>query len=93
MQTFNESQLRQLAHKRVEFRTHLIVYFIINGAFWTVWYFTGQGYLWPVWPMAGWGVGLVFHYLFEYRPSSLLSEEQEYEKLKQQFNEPKEANS
>lgn len=78
-------QLRELAHKRVEFRTHLIVYCVINATCWLIWYFTGQGYKWPVWPMAGWGVGLLLHYIFEYRTSRLLSEEEEYKKLKKQM--------
>jgi hypothetical protein len=37
--------------------------------------------------MAGWGIGVVFHYLFEYRSSRLLSEEEEYIKLKKQVEE------
>jgi hypothetical protein len=32
--------------------------------------------------MIGWGIGLVFHYVFEYRSSRFLSEEEEYQKLK-----------
>ena len=87
MQTPTDIQLRELARKRVEFRTHLIVYIVTNAAFWTIWFFTGQGYLWPVWPMAGWGIGLIFHYLFDYRSSRLLSEEDEFLKLKKQMEE------
>ena len=82
MQLPNDAQLRELAHKRVEFRIHLIVYCVTNAALWIIWLVTGKGYMWPVWPLAGWGIGLVFHYLFEYRPSSFLSEEEEYRKLK-----------
>ena len=87
MQNLTDKQLRELAHKRVEFRTHLLVYFIVNGALWSIWWFTGQGYAWPVWPMAGWGIGVLFHYLFDYRRSSLLSEEEEYKKLKSEMRE------
>jgi hypothetical protein len=87
MQTHTDTQLRALARKRVEFRTHLVVFTVVNGALWTIWWFTGQGYAWPIWPMAGWGVGLLFHYLFEYRPSKLFSEDEEYEKLKRQMGE------
>ena len=90
MQTINDTQLRQLARKRVEFRTHLLVYIVINASLWAAWYFTGSKYPWPVWPMAGWGVGLVFHYLFDYRPFRILSEEKEFEKLKKQFSKNKE---
>ncbi|WP_345238999.1 2TM domain-containing protein, partial [Flavisolibacter ginsenosidimutans] len=80
------------AHKRVEFRTHLLVYLIINGMLWLVWYLTGGRYPWPLWPMAGWGIGLIFHYLFEYSTTRLLSEEEEYEKLKRKMEESRAAN-
>ena len=84
MQPLSDKQLHELARKRVEFRRHLIVYLVINGVLWLLWYVTGSQYPWPVWPMAGWGIGLIFHYMFEYRSSSLLSEDEEYEKLKNQ---------
>jgi hypothetical protein len=89
MQTPTDNQLHELAHKRVEFRIHLIVYCVINAALWLIWFVTGQGYVWPVWPMAGWGIGVVFHYLFDYRSSSFLSEENEYKKLKKEMEELK----
>jgi len=85
MQTLNDSQLHELARKRVEFRSHLIVYCITNAAFWVIWFLTGSGYPWPIWPLVGWGIGLVFHYLFDYRPTKLLSEEEEYNKLKREI--------
>lgn len=88
MQTFTDQQLHELARKRVEFRSHLIVYCVINAILWLIWFLTGQGYIWPIWPTAGWGVGLIFHYLFEYRSSRLLSEEEEFQKLKKQMGEP-----
>ena len=89
MQTSTDTQLHELAHKRVEFRAHLLVYCVTNTALWTIWFFTGQGYVWPVWPMAGWGIGLIFHYMFEYRSSRFLSEEEEYQKLKKEMDEHK----
>jgi hypothetical protein len=84
MQTFTDSQLHELAKKRVEFRRHLIVYLVINTVLWLLWYITDSGYLWPIWPTAGWGVGLIFHYIFDYRASNLFSENEEYERLKKQ---------
>ena len=89
MQTLTDKQLHEMAKKRVEFRTHLVVYLVVNSFLWIIWYFTGQGYMWPIWPMAGWGVGLIFHYIFEYRTSKYFSEEEEYRKLKDQFGEQK----
>ncbi len=82
MQSSSDDQLRQEAHKRVDFRRHLAVYTIIIGALWLIWFFTGSAYPWPVWPMIGWGIGLVFHYFFEYRSFRMFSEEEEFEKLK-----------
>ncbi len=44
---------------------------------------------WPVWPTAGWGIGLIFHYIFEFNPSRLLSEEEEFKKMKRKMEEEK----
>jgi hypothetical protein len=82
MQIVNDNQLRELAKKRVDFRRHFAVFCIMNSALWLIWWFSGQGYVWPIWPLAGWGVGLLFHYPFEYRPSKFFSEEDEFKKLK-----------
>ena len=85
MQTPTDTQLHELARKRVEFRSHLIVYCVTIGALWIIWFLTGRGYPWPVWPMAGWGIGVVFHYMFDYRSSRFLSEEEEYQNLKKKM--------
>jgi hypothetical protein len=85
MQTLTDAQLHELARKRVDFRNHLVVYCVIIGALWIIWFVSGQGYPWPVWPMAGWGIAVLFHYLFEYRSSKFLSEEEEYKKLKNEM--------
>jgi hypothetical protein len=84
MSTLSDSQLHNLAHKRVEFRAHLIVYCITNSALWVIWFITGKGYAWPLFPMIGWGIGITFHYIFDYRPASLLSDEEEFRKLKEE---------
>lgn len=87
MHITSDTQLHQLARKRVEFRRHLVVYFVINAVLWLLWYVSGQGYPWPIWPMAGWGIGVIFHYLFEFRTTPLLSEEEEYKRLKKEMTE------
>jgi len=87
MHTPSDTQLRELARKRVDFRKHLITYFVINALLWTIWFVTGATYPWPVWPTAGWGIGLIFHYIFEYHPFRILSEEDEYEKIKKRTEE------
>ena len=38
---------------------------------------------------AGWGIGLIFHYIFEFNPSRLLSEEEEFKKMKRKMEEEK----
>jgi len=85
MQRFTDSQLHEQARKRVDFRIHFFVYCVIIGMLWIIWLITGEGYLWPIWPMAGWGVGLIFHYVFDYRSTKFLSEEKEYERLKKKL--------
>jgi 2TM domain len=81
-QSFSDNDLRQMAHKHVDFRRHLAVYIIVNGVLWLIWYFTGQGYPWPLWPACGWGIGLIFHYVFDYQSLRMFSEDEEFEKLK-----------
>ena len=84
MQTLSDNELHERARKRVEFRTHLVVYLVTIGAMWSVWLLLGNKYLWPIWPMALWGVGLIFHYLFEYLSTGIFSEEDEYRKIKRE---------
>jgi len=88
MATYTDKQLHELARKRVDFRRHLIVYCIVNGMLWLIWYLIGQKYPWPLWPMGGWAIGLIFHYIFEYRNPKILSEEEEYNKLKSKGTQP-----
>ena len=87
MQYLTDTELHVQARKRVEFKRHLLVYCIVNGSLWMIWALTSRGYLWPVWPLFGWGIGLIFHYLFDYRSSRFLSEEEEFNKLKQETQE------
>lgn len=89
MQTLTDAQLHERARKRVEFRSHLIVYCVIIGVLWVIWFLTSKGYMWPIWPMAIWGIGLILHYIFEYRSSRYFSEEEEFNKLKKRLEEQK----
>jgi len=89
MQPTSDSQLHEVARKRVDFRKHLITYLIINGLLWGIWFVTSAKYPWPVWPTAGWGIGLIFHYIFEFNPSRLFSEEEEFKKMKRKMEEEK----
>ncbi|MEO6682367.1 MAG: 2TM domain-containing protein [Ginsengibacter sp.] len=83
--------LWRMSQKRAAFKYHVLIYFIINLLFWTMWYiqlrnnatpyFERDVIPWPVWPMMGWGIGLIFHYLSAYTGNEKFAEK-EYEKLK-----------
>ena len=66
----SEEQIYEEAKKRVEekrgFRTHAIVYAVINAFLALIWWLTGGGFPWFVFPLAGWGIGLLFHGLGVY---------------------------
>ncbi|MDP3852910.1 2TM domain-containing protein [Phenylobacterium sp.] len=63
----NEDQrLRRIAERRADaklgFRTHLLVYVIVNAGLVAINLMTNpDGYLWFPWAMLGWGLGLVAH--------------------------------
>lgn len=52
--------LERLKAKR-DFRTHLVVYLVVNAALVVIWAATGAGYFWPIWPIVGWGIGLLLN--------------------------------
>ncbi len=66
----SEEQIYGEAKKRVEekrrFRTHAIVYAVINAFLALIWWLTGAGFPWFVFPLGGWGIGLLFHGLGVY---------------------------
>jgi hypothetical protein len=47
--------------KKADFRTHLLVYLVVNGALVVIWAMTGAAFFWPVFPIVGWGIGVIFH--------------------------------
>lgn len=86
-----DPQLWEMAKKRVDFRSHLLTYLVMVPFFWLVWWFTGGkhyggGLPWPVWPTAGWGIGVLFHYLGVYVFDNNNQVEREYDKLKRSKN-------
>jgi hypothetical protein len=92
METENKDpELWRLAQKRAAFKYHVLIYFIMNLFFWTLWYISlrtnstppseRDTIPWPVWPMLGWGIGVLFNYVGVYRSRNSLAEK-EYEKLK-----------
>ena len=48
--------------KRRDFRSHLLVYVLVNAFLVTIWAVTDvHGFFWPVFVIAGWGIGLVMN--------------------------------
>ena len=86
-----DQRLWQIAQARTKFQNHLVVYLLINGGLWALWFFTEQphhGYdflPWPIWSTFFWGIGLVSQGLAAY---SLLGHgertQREYERLLRQ---------
>jgi hypothetical protein len=82
-------ELWELARKRAEFKSHFFTYLAMTPIFWLVWLLTGAklsepGMPWPVWPTAGWGIGVLFHFLGVYVFEKFDLVEKEYEKLERE---------
>jgi hypothetical protein len=70
--TPSEDELRQRAvtrlRKRADFRTHVLVYVLVNSMLVVIWAITGADLFWPIFPILGWGVGLAANAWDVYRP-------------------------
>ncbi len=78
-----EENLRKVARERVEFKRHLVVYIVIIGVLGLINLLTSRHFPWFLFPAGGWGIGLIFHFLYAYGSlSGVMSEEKEYQKLK-----------
>ena len=83
--------LWKTAQKRAAFKYHVLIYFIMNIFFWTIYYISLRtnttlpqdraSIPWPVYPLIGWGIGVLFNYVDVYKSRNSLAEK-EYEKLK-----------
>lgn len=90
-QEMKDPELWKIAQKRAGFKYHVLIYFIMNFFFWTIWYIslkntpsppvTIDTIPWPVWPMVGWGIGVIFNYIAAYKSNSSMAQK-EYDKLK-----------
>jgi len=58
----SEQELRKLAVSRLkkkrDFRTHVVIYVIVNAMLVGIWAVTGAGFFWPIFPILGWGIGV-----------------------------------
>jgi hypothetical protein len=53
-----EQAIQSLKKKR-DFRTHLVIYLIINACLVGIWAITSpHGFFWPVFVILGWGIGV-----------------------------------
>lgn len=91
-----DPELWEIAQKRTSFKSHAIIYIIVNAFLWGIWYFSSSHhnfsfenmrwghFPWPIWSTLGWGIGLAFHFAGAYIFPKSNSVEREYEKLKNQ---------
>ena len=83
-QATKDPLLWEIAQKRSDFKTDLLIYLVCNVFMWVIWMVEpNDGIPWPVWATAGWGVGILFEYLDAYCYPEEESVEREYQKLKQ----------
>ena len=52
--------IRRIKAKR-DFKTHVVIYVVVNLMLVAIWAFSGAGFFWPVFSILFWGVGLVFN--------------------------------
>lgn len=73
-EVLRDEDLRARAIERIkkkrDFRTHLIVYVLVNSLLVVIWALAGADFFWPVFPILGWGIGLAMHAWDVYGPPS-----------------------
>lgn len=57
-QEVREQAIQSLKKKR-DFKTHLLMYVLVNAMLVVIWAVTDSGFFWPVFVIGGWGIGLV----------------------------------
>ncbi|MBN2043359.1 MAG: 2TM domain-containing protein [Candidatus Aenigmarchaeota archaeon] len=77
-----DSDIKEMAKKRVEFRDHLLVYVIVNAILIVINMTQVPGFWWSLFPLVFWGIGVFFHYREAYHGTQEMRIEQEYKKLK-----------
>ena len=86
-----DPQLWAKARARAKFKTHLLVFALVNGGLWALWALTGfeglgrhgaAGIPWPAFTTFFWGIGLVANFLAVYLGfGSSQQTQREYERL------------
>ncbi|MEO8710643.1 MAG: 2TM domain-containing protein [Parafilimonas sp.] len=86
----HDEKLWRIAKRRASFKTSLAIYFFVNLLFVLTWYLSSgsDSYFWPIWPMFLWGIGLAFQYTSAYNNNGMFSAQSEYDRLKNQQNNP-----
>ena len=60
-QVLRDQAVRQLKKQR-DFRSHLLVYILVNTFLVVIWLLTDPGgFFWPMFPIAGWGIGMIMN--------------------------------
>ena len=85
----HDSGVWKIEKKRKAFKFYLLIFIIVNGFLWTIWYLntasnisaakTGS-FPWPLWPTLFWGIGILFSYFEIYRSKNHLNKS-DYQKI------------
>lgn len=51
-------RVTQRLRDRAHFRTHLLIYVLVNAFLILIWWIVGSSLFWPVFPLVGWGIGV-----------------------------------
>ena len=77
-----DSDLREIAKARVEFREHLWIYVIVNAFLIVINLWFSPMFLWFPFVLFFWGIGVVAHFREAYMGTKTSQIEKEYQKLK-----------
>jgi hypothetical protein len=74
-QLLRDRAVRQLK-KRRDFRSHLLVYVLVNAFLVVIWVLTDpHGFFWPIFPIAAWGIGVIMNAWDVYRRQEITEED------------------
>jgi uncharacterized membrane protein len=57
-QGLREQAIQRLKKKR-DFKTHVLIYVVVNTFLVVIWAVTSAGFFWPIFPILGWGIGVL----------------------------------